>query len=829
MKFVALLSGGKDSCYNVMKCQSYGHELICLANLFPPTSSSGSTIEEMNSFMYQSAAHNAIPQQGLCFGVPLIRREIHGVAHCQTLNYDTSLLDEVEDMYALLYDVKRQFPDIQGVSCGAILSTYQRFRVEDVCHRLGLTLLSYLWQRDPDQLLDEMLESGMEAVLVKVAGAGLVPGKHLGQTLSALRPSLQALHSQYGLDLCGEGGEYETLVLDCPAFTRRLVLDATEIMLDDEDCSVGNLCIKSCHTEPKSERFQCVSVKTSAVSRATVRGQAVAAELRKRNQQVEIQQAASLAAGLCLNLGMDGLGQSGTSFPSDIYEGCPADVGDADLAELDRMSAAARQQMNQVMHRLQQCVTQSMAAKTFGDVVFVHLYLSDIRLFAAANEAYCQFFQRDPPSRSCVQVPLPAGVLVCADCTVLLDSHSGATIQPLVEGEMNTEPPPVISDHLVMGRRTTLHVRAISEWAPMCIGPYAQANILCGHLVLVAGQIPLDPTSMTVSKPLGSERVTAVVEQLSLALQHAANVLGVTNSAITKAICFTVYVNLGRNGVSLTELEMRRVGHGCCLLLDAMVAEDRNTVSSHSVSRGLSDDDSDCDRDSDDGEPPAVISRSWPVLVIGVSGIPRDCLVEVEVTAVTHRTRSASLECSDHCILNASCVSLALGSAGSDVTSWPLWSARGIADRPSATPVDIPPCRHTIAYMIAARCLCSGVIHVWNHPSLAGLASHLIGAVRDAILLSQMDLGSLRVLRVYYPQCYVREEVVAATSASLGKFSLHFPVCYVPVLACHVTPGAAENGKESPDMSGIGGVGLSAQFLCVNLIQMRTEHWISNS
>ena len=36
MKFVALISGGKDSCFNAIKCVSYGHELVCMGNLCPP-------------------------------------------------------------------------------------------------------------------------------------------------------------------------------------------------------------------------------------------------------------------------------------------------------------------------------------------------------------------------------------------------------------------------------------------------------------------------------------------------------------------------------------------------------------------------------------------------------------------------------------------------------------------------------------------------------------------------------------------------------------------------------------------------------------------------
>ena len=121
MKFVALLSGGKDSCYNILKCEKEGHELVCLANLCPPEGAG----EEMNSFMYQSAAHGIIPQMAECFGVPLIRRAIIGRAMCQHLDYEvnTQDTDEVEDLYLLLAEIIAKYPEIKGVSCGAILST----------------------------------------------------------------------------------------------------------------------------------------------------------------------------------------------------------------------------------------------------------------------------------------------------------------------------------------------------------------------------------------------------------------------------------------------------------------------------------------------------------------------------------------------------------------------------------------------------------------------------------------------------------------------------------------------------------------------------------
>jgi len=100
--------------------------------------------------------------------------------------------DEIEDLVSVLADVKAHHPDVQGVSVGAILSNYQRVRVEHVCDRLGLTPLCYLWQRDQSELFSEMVQANMEAILIKVAGIGLTP-KHLGKTLIQMQDTLMKL------------------------------------------------------------------------------------------------------------------------------------------------------------------------------------------------------------------------------------------------------------------------------------------------------------------------------------------------------------------------------------------------------------------------------------------------------------------------------------------------------------------------------------------------------------------------------------------------------------------------------------------------------------
>lgn len=74
--------------------------------------------------------------------------------------------DEVEDMFCLLSEVKRQIPAIAAVSSGAIASDYQRLRVESVCSRLGLVSLAYMWKREQSLLLQEMVRCDCQSILI---------------------------------------------------------------------------------------------------------------------------------------------------------------------------------------------------------------------------------------------------------------------------------------------------------------------------------------------------------------------------------------------------------------------------------------------------------------------------------------------------------------------------------------------------------------------------------------------------------------------------------------------------------------------------------------
>lgn len=125
MKVVALISGGKDSTYNMMQCVAAGHEIVALANLYPKNKT------EIDSYMYQSVGFEAIDLIAKAMNLPLFQKETLGISKERGKIYTVTQEDEVEDLFELLQKVKKKM-SVDAVSVGAILSDYQRVRVENV-------------------------------------------------------------------------------------------------------------------------------------------------------------------------------------------------------------------------------------------------------------------------------------------------------------------------------------------------------------------------------------------------------------------------------------------------------------------------------------------------------------------------------------------------------------------------------------------------------------------------------------------------------------------------------------------------------------------------
>ena len=197
MRLAGLLSGGKDSVYAAHLTQRQGHQLAYLVSL---------RSRNPDSYMFHTV------------NIDLTRLQ----AEAWQIEYREALTEgekekELADLEAALAEL-----DIDGIITGAIASNYQRERIDKITNKLGIKHLSPLWGKDRKQLLNDMIESGMEIIFSAVAAHGL-DKTWLGEKIDTGRVSkLKALSDKYGVDMCGEGGEYESLVVDAPWFTKRI-------------------------------------------------------------------------------------------------------------------------------------------------------------------------------------------------------------------------------------------------------------------------------------------------------------------------------------------------------------------------------------------------------------------------------------------------------------------------------------------------------------------------------------------------------------------------------------------------------------------------------
>ncbi|KAM9787957.1 diphthine--ammonia ligase isoform 3-T5 [Syngnathus typhle] len=607
MKVVALISGGKDSCYNMMQCVAAGHDIVALANLRPAHK------DELDSYMYQTVGHQAIELYAEAMDLPLYRRTIQGSSLNTGRDYQETEGDEVEDLYQLLSLVKptklewlrtdaRHFTSpsekegVDAVSAGAILSDYQRVRLENVCLRLGLQSLAYLWRRDQESLLSEMISSDVHAILIKVAALGLDPDKHLGKSLADMAPHLKQLSQKYGVHICGEGGEYETFTLDCPLFKKRLVIDSSETTIHSADAfaPVGYLRLTAVRTESKDRdavardvaRARCPC--QSAIDKMTEEAEYADGAGDDHPHRRQFTSDADLSC------------QQGYALPADVPPSCSSRTSQgyqwiSGINGLQSQDSGIQGQTAAAFALLR----SQLDARGWNmkDIVLVHLYVNNMDDFGPLNSVYKNHFSTNPPARVCVQASLPAGHLLRMDC--LLHKWS----EPAAEGCFH--------------RREALHVQSLSHWAPANIGPYSQALRVDGA-VFCAGQIALVPCTMQLVK-------AGTSTQASLAFSHAQKVLEATIGNLTLAHAVQAHCYATRSqDVAIIRAAWKR----------ALEVED------------------------EDQEFFTGPERQAPPLVVAiVPALPKDAAIEIHVTAiqddpsqrtschVTTTLRHCSIEC----------------------------------------------------------------------------------------------------------------------------------------------------------------------------------------
>lgn len=204
MKVAALFSGGKDSVYAIYIAQQWGWDITNLVTL---------DSEKKDSWMFHSINIHLTEKIAEAIEIPIIKKHTGGEKE-----------KELIDLKKILENLK-----IDGVISGAIASEYQRTRIEKICHQLKLKSFTPLWHKDQHLVLKDQVKAGFNIIIVGVFAQGL-DKPWLGKKIDEKSiEELKRIRKKYLLNEAGEGGEFESLVLDGPIFKKKLILDKTAI------------------------------------------------------------------------------------------------------------------------------------------------------------------------------------------------------------------------------------------------------------------------------------------------------------------------------------------------------------------------------------------------------------------------------------------------------------------------------------------------------------------------------------------------------------------------------------------------------------------------
>jgi len=201
MKLGVLFSGGKDSTYAAWLAKKEGCELGCLISL---------DSENKESFMFHTPSISRVVKQAEAMGLPIIVQKTSGVKE-----------KELEDLKVAIKLAIKNY-GIEGVVTGAVGSVYQASRVQKICNELNIECFNPLWQKDQLELLKELVKNKFEIILVGVF-AYPFDEKWLGKKIDRkFILEMKKLQEKYKINPAGEGGEFESFVLGCPLFEKKL-------------------------------------------------------------------------------------------------------------------------------------------------------------------------------------------------------------------------------------------------------------------------------------------------------------------------------------------------------------------------------------------------------------------------------------------------------------------------------------------------------------------------------------------------------------------------------------------------------------------------------
>lgn len=220
MKLAAMFSGGKDSAYALNWALLQAWDVKCLISMCS---------RNKESFMFHTPNIHVVKKQAECIGLPLIFAGTDGVEG-----------RELNDLKKALEKAIQKYK-ISGILLGALASDYQEERFNRVCHELSLKVYSPLWHKNQKTLLKYLIREGFDIRISHIASEGFTK-KWLGRKLDKeAYEELLEMNKKYKTNVMGEGGEYETLVVNAPFFKHQLKIKAESVVMENKCTGTWNV------------------------------------------------------------------------------------------------------------------------------------------------------------------------------------------------------------------------------------------------------------------------------------------------------------------------------------------------------------------------------------------------------------------------------------------------------------------------------------------------------------------------------------------------------------------------------------------------------------
>ena len=208
MKLGILFSGGKDSAYSAFLAKKNGYEISCFITL---------ESENKESYMFHTPFIDKTKLQASAIQISQIIQKTKGKKE-----------EELMDLEKAIKTAVKKYK-IQGIVSGAVGSVYQSSRIQNICNKLNLECFAPLWQKNQFEILDDLIKNQFEVIIAGVFAEGLDKdwiGKKIDKNFIE---KMRELNKKYGVNPAGEGGEYETFVLNCPLFKKPVKLSEVKI------------------------------------------------------------------------------------------------------------------------------------------------------------------------------------------------------------------------------------------------------------------------------------------------------------------------------------------------------------------------------------------------------------------------------------------------------------------------------------------------------------------------------------------------------------------------------------------------------------------------